>query len=160
MPGEASSLVQAARCPCPVLFTVQGNHYLDSRMLKCAGEGVNRASKLCIGFQTVSKPLLEFTLNLQTCFPLALSYFVVASLRALAQPYCMEILGVRDAVCAYRLLFFNYFIIIYSLHAVSGKATQTLECMPLVRVPRAARGSWCGLGFASLSKGTAQSRMQ
>lgn len=79
MPGEAFSLVQAAHCPCQVLFTVQRNHYLDSRMLRCTGEGVNRASKLCINFQTVFKPLLEFTLNLQTCFPLALPYFVVFS---------------------------------------------------------------------------------
>lgn len=48
-------------------------------MLKCIGEGVNCASELCINFPMVFNPLLEFTLNLQTCFLLALSYFVVSS---------------------------------------------------------------------------------
>lgn len=76
MPGEAFSLlVQHA---VPVEHCSLYNPYLDSLMLKCILEGVSCASELCINFPTVFKPLLQFTLNLQTCFSLALSYFVVS----------------------------------------------------------------------------------
>lgn len=79
MPGEAFSLlVQHA---VPVEHCSLYNPYLDSLMLKCILEGVSCASELCINFPTVFKPLLQFTLNLQTllfpCIVLFCSLFCV-----------------------------------------------------------------------------------
>lgn len=111
-------------------------------MLKRVGEGVSRASKLC-NFQTVFKPLLEFTLNFKTCFPQRC--LALESLLYDLWHLCVEVVGVRGW----------FVVVVFTPHVQKWGEKSKLEGISGARVPNPL--VWAGICFL---KSTVLSRTQ